>query len=115
MKLQQDKRTIQQNKALHLYFTLLSDELNSAGLDMRKTLKPEIAIPWTPETIKEYIWRPVQIAQLNKISTTELNSDEITKIWETLNRHFGERFGLYVPFPSVEFPSLEIDFSKKQD
>lgn len=102
MKLQQDKRTIQQNKALHLYFTHLSQELNDAGLDMRKTLKPEIQIPWTPSNIKEYIWRPVQIAQLQKQSTTELTSDEVTKIWETLNRHFGEKFGLYVPFPSLE-------------
>ena len=95
-------RTIQQNRALHLYFTQLAQELNDAGLDMRKTLKPEIAIPWSPETIKEYIWRPVQMAQLRKQSTTELTSNEITKIWETLNRHLGESFGVYVPFPSEE-------------
>lgn len=102
MKFKQDKRTIQQNKALHLWYTLLAEELNNAGLDMRKTLKPEVEIPWSPQTIKEYLWRPVQIAQLQKQSTTELNSDEIDKVWETLNRHLGEKFGVHVPFPSIE-------------
>lgn len=102
MELTEAQRTLQQNKALHLFFRLLADELNSAGLDMRKTLKPSIDIPWSPNTIKEYLWRPIQEAQLIKKSTTELNTSEINKIWETLNRHLGERFGLYVPFPTKE-------------
>ena len=102
MKFEQNKRTIQQNKALHLWFTLLAEELNNAGLDMRKTLKSEVEIPWSPQTIKEYLWRPVQIAQLQKQSTTELNTDEIDKVWKTLNRHISEKFGLYIPFPSIE-------------
>lgn len=102
MKLAKDKRTIQQNKALHLWFTMLSQELNDAGLDMRKTLKPEVDIPWTSQSIKEYLWRPVQLSQLQKQSTTDLSSDEVDKVWETLNRHLGEKFGLHVPFPSMD-------------
>lgn len=102
MQLQQEGRTSQQNKALHVFFQLLAEELNNAGLDMRKALKPEVDIPWTPSAIKEYLWRPVQKIQLQKHSTTELTSDEITKVYETLNRHLGEKFGLYVPFPSKE-------------
>jgi len=102
MQLKVAHRTTQQNKALHLYFTQLAQELNDVGLDMRKTLKPGIDIPWTPSTIKEYLWRPIQISQLRKQSTTELTSDEVTKIWETLNRHLGEKFGLHIDFPSIE-------------
>jgi len=102
MKLAKDKRTIQQNKALHLWFTMLSQELNDAGLDMRKTLKPEVDISWTSQSIKEYLWRPVQLSQLQKQSTTDLSSDEVDKVWETLNRHLGEKFGLHVPFPSMD-------------
>ena len=71
------QRTIQQNKALHVLFQLLADELNNAGLDMRKTLKPEVEIPWTPRNVKEFLWRPIQKAQLNKASTTELTTSEI--------------------------------------
>ena len=102
MELKQAQRTIQQNKSLHLFFRLLAEELNNSGLDMRKTLKPEIAIPWSPNTIKEYLWRPIQMAQLQKISTTQLTTDEITTIYDTLNRHLGEKFGVFVPFPSIE-------------
>ena len=102
------QRTQQQNRALHLWFRHLAEELNAAGLDMRATLKPEISIPWTGETIKDFLWRPVQKAQLKKESTTELTTSEIDVIWETLNRHLGEKFGVHVPFPSIEELSLEI-------
>jgi len=95
-------RTEQQNRAMHLYFTHLSEELNNAGLDMRKTLKPEISIPWTSANIKEFLWRPIQLAQVRKTSTKDLTTDELTKIYETLNRHLGEKFGISVAFPSIE-------------
>ena len=98
----EEQRTKQQNKALHLYFQFLADELNGAGLDMRKTLKPEIDIPWTKDTVKDYLWRPIQSAQVKKLSTAELNTKEIDKIYETLNRFLGEKLKLRVPFPSID-------------
>lgn len=97
-----EQRTIQQNKALHLFFEMLAEKLNEAGLDMRATLKPGIEIPWTKETIKEYLWRPIQTIQLEKRSTTELDTKDIDKIYETLNRYLGEKLGIHVPFPSIE-------------
>jgi len=96
------QRTNQQNKALHVLFGLYAQTLNEAGLDMRKTLKPEVDIPWSGATVKEYLWRPVQIAQLNKKSTTELTTVEIDKVFDTLNKYLGEKHGLHTPFPSVE-------------
>lgn len=99
---QYPQRTKQQNKALHVLFRLLSEQLNSAGLDMRKTLKPSVQIPWDPITVKEYLWRPIQEAQLDKRSTTELTTVEIDQVFDTINKHLGERFGFHVEFPSVE-------------
>lgn len=96
-----EKRTSLQNRALHLYFTQLAKTLNDAGLDMKKVLKPEIDIPWNGETIKEYIWRPVQKAQLNKASTTELTTKEIDEVFDTINRHLA-KFGVHKAFPSIE-------------
>lgn len=96
------QRTTQQNKALHLYFTHLSEALNEAGLDMRRTLKPDVAIPWTSKNIKEFLWRPIQKAQLHKESTKELTKQDLDIVFETLNRHISEKFGLTVPFPSEE-------------
>jgi len=97
------RRTKRQNSALHLYFQLLADELNKAGLDMRKVLKPTVDIQWSKETVKDYLWRPIQKALLKKHSTTRLKTDEIDKVYEHLNRFLGEKFGIHVPFPSEEF------------
>lgn len=96
------KRTAQQNRALHVLYQLMADNLNDNGLDMRKTLKPGVEIPWSARSVKEYLWRPVQEAQLNKKSTTELTTVEIDKVFDTLNKHLGEKFGLHTPFPSIE-------------
>ena len=94
-------RTDRQNRALHLLFTHLADELNSAGYDMRRTLKESIDIPWTKESIKEYMWKPVMKIQLGKKSTTDLTTQEIDEVFETINRYLGEKFGIHVQFPSI--------------
>lgn len=96
------QRTIDQNSALHLYFAHLAEELNDAGLDIRKVLKPEIDIPWTPLLIKEHLWRNLQKVILKKDSTTELTTKDIDKVYEVLNRFLSEKHGLHVPFPSIE-------------
>lgn len=44
-RLDKRERTLTQNRAIHLWFTMLADALNDAGLDMRTVLKPEIEIP----------------------------------------------------------------------
>jgi hypothetical protein len=96
------KRTNSQNRALHLFFSHLADELNNSGFDMKKVLKPTVDIPWSGRTIKEYLWRPIMKAQLNKDSTTELTTKEIDEVFDTITRHLGEKFGVYVEFPSIE-------------
>lgn len=105
------QRTKQQNKALHVLFRLLSDALNEAGLDMRKTLKPEVDIPWSAQSVKEFLWRPVQEAQLNKHSTTELTTKELDEVFETINRYIGEKHGVHIPFPSID----EIILQQEQE
>lgn len=107
------QRTKRQNKALHVLFRLMSDNLNEHGLDMRKTLKPGVEIPWTPEAVKEYLWRPIQEAQLNKHSTTELTTIDIDKVFDTINKHMGEKHGLHVPFPSIEEILLEQEAQRR--
>lgn len=96
------KRTSTQNKALWKYFELLAEELNAAGYDMKKTLKPAVDIPWNKTTICEYIWKPVQKAQLMKESTTELTTSEVDKVYETINRFLAEKTGVSIDFPHVE-------------
>lgn len=95
-------RTPQQNKAMHEYYRLVADRLNAAGLDMRAVLKPEVDIPWSTQTVKEFLWRPVQKAALGKDSTTQLTTREIDVVYDILNRFLAEKHGIHEPFPSLE-------------
>ena len=96
-------RTGQQNRALHLFFSVLAEELNLAGLDMKLALKDFPAnIPATKINVKEDVWKPIQLAMFNKKSTTELEKNEIDKVYDTIVRFFGEK-GFEVPrFPNAE-------------
>jgi hypothetical protein len=93
-------RTIQQNKAMHAYFANLAQALNDAGLDMKKVLKPHVEIPWTPTSIKTFMWKPVQDAMLDKESTTELDTSQVDAVYKVLSRHISEKFGINVEFPN---------------
>jgi hypothetical protein len=44
----------------------------------------------------------VQESQLGKKSTAQLKTDEIDKVYETINRVIGERTGVHVAFPSID-------------
>lgn len=95
-------RSAQQNNALHKYCGMVADELNERGLDMRKVLKPEVEIPWTTTSAKEFLWRPIQEIMTGEKSTTKPSTIEYPKIYDTLNRHLGQKFGVSVPWPSKE-------------
>ncbi len=81
---------------------MLAEELNEAGLDMKAVLKPTVDIPWNTINAKEHLWKPIQEALLHKDKTSNLNTDEVTKVYEVINRHMGQKFGIHVPFPTEE-------------
>jgi hypothetical protein len=97
-----DIRTIRQNSALHLWFKQVADTLNESGMDMRVFISQEIDIPWTPQTVKDHIWRPTQKLMTGKPSTTRLKKREIDLIYDVINKAIGERTGQHVPFPSID-------------
>lgn len=97
-----EERTGQQNKALHLFCLHLAKALNDSGLDMKKTLRPEIDIPWCMYSVKDHLFKPIQKAMTDKESTTELTTVEMTDVYEVLNRHMSEKFGITVAWPSIE-------------
>lgn len=95
------QRTLQQNRALHLMFRQLSDQLNESGMTINKTISKPIELPWTPYLIKEILWRMVQIALLGKRSTTELTTAEIDEVFEVIARHLAT-MDIVIDFPSIE-------------
>jgi hypothetical protein len=103
LKVVRKTRTSTQNRALHLFFRMVSDALNDAGITHITTLRGandwEIESRWTSELVKESIWKPIQLAMFGTDSTTKLKTNEIDKIFETINLHFGE-MGIDVHFPN---------------
>ena len=101
----EETRTLAQNKAIHLMNTWIANELNNAGLDIRKVLKPGINIPWTQTAVKEFLVKPIMKVMYNKDSTTELNkrNKEIENLYNVLMRELGEKLGIeYMKFPNEE-------------
>jgi hypothetical protein len=96
------QRTSQQNKAMWKYFEMLAKELNDAGLDQRVVLKLSVQIPWDKDDIHDRLWIPIQRAVVKTESTTELNKQQVSEIFDILNRHLSEKFGISVQFPSNE-------------
>lgn len=96
------QRTSLQNRALHKFYALLSNELNTKGLDVRKVVKEGYDIWWTPDMVKEIIWRPFQKVKYGTDSTTFLTKHEqIDAIHEDIMRNLGEKFGVdYIDFPN---------------
>lgn len=99
-KCEKKTRTLRQNSSLHLFYSLLAEALNESGNDMKAVIREEIDIPWTPYTVKEYLWRPIQKQYLQEQSTTKLKTRDIDKIYDIVNKVIGERTGVFVPFPS---------------
>ena len=107
---QKDIRSLQQNRSLHMLFNNIANALNDAGLDRKHVIKA--GIQWGPESVKNDLWRPLQVATVNKKSTTALKKQEIDIVYETLNRLLGEKYGIHVSFPSVDEMLLEKNYKE---
>ena len=91
------QRTDQQRKALELWCKLLAGELNKAGLDQRKVLKPSIEIPWSQESVKEQLFKPILEAMTGHESSADAETGDYNKVYETLCRHLSDKLGVTPP------------------
>jgi len=90
-------RSDAQNNALHLWLEMVAATLNAAGLDMRRAIREEVDIPWTKDSAKRYLWKPLQEVMTGKESTTKASKLEYPEISETLTRHFAQKFAVQLP------------------
>lgn len=91
-------RSLAQNNALWLYLSMLSQELNDAGLDMKQVVK--VDIEWNKDNAMEYLWRPIQKSLFQETSTRKLNKSQVSEVYEHLNRLTAQKWGISIPFPS---------------
>jgi len=95
------KRTLTQNRALHLFFKHVSIELSRLGIQFNYTgLKGlELEIPYTGLLVKELIWKPIQKSLFDIDSTADLETGQINIILDVLVRFFADK-GIQIRFPS---------------
>ena len=102
-----DMRTVQQNKAIHLWCSQIATVLNQNNLYMTGIFSNDIM--WTMELCKEQIVKNM-IKLLFKIdSTTKLKRKEIDVLVDHIVYIFGEKKGITIP----KFPSRELWDDKK--
>lgn len=95
------KRTILQNASIHKYCLLLANQFNEAGLDMKAVLETKtVSVEWSMVSVKEVIWRPIQLALFDKESSTQLETDQVSKVYEQIARHLSENLNITQSFPS---------------
>ena len=104
IKIYKDTRTNRQNRSIWLYCTLLAEALNDSGQYMVLFFYKEGAqVSWTKESVMEAIWRPVQIGMFEIKSTTKIKTNQVSEVYEEINRFIGEKFGIHVAFPDKNY------------
>lgn len=95
--------TRSQQNSIHLYLTHVSQELQNEGHTMQDVVAEikKAEITPTMQALKEVVWKPMQKAMYGKDSTTQLSKLEVSEVYENCNRFFA-RFGVSVPFPSLQ-------------
>ena len=94
------QRSLTQNSAIHKYFELLSGEFNRKEVDMYAVLSSDIAVPWTPELVKELLWKKVQSAMFGIDSTSKLSRQQVSQVYDVLHKKLAIDHDVNVPFPS---------------
>jgi len=93
------QRTNKQNNSLHAGLKDLGDALNAGGLDMRKVLKESVDIPWTQQSVKEFMFNPISVIMHNGRTSSELSTIEIKEVWAVMIRFCGEKHAVTVAWP----------------
>ena len=93
------KRTKKQNNSIHLYCTMLAEIFNNSGLDQKVILGQEAFIPWDTKSVKEKIWHSFQKSLFEKESTSDLETHEVSQVYDYMAKYLSEAFDVQLDFP----------------
>lgn len=129
-------RTLKQNRSLHKFCEMLATALNDGGFDMRLVLfgrielevieladklchkhveafeavffkyHNKIDILWSRDSVKTCLWKPIQKAMFDTESTMDLDTAQVSKVYDVLSRYMAQKYGIDVDFPSDEPPII---------
>ena len=102
-KTEKQKRTEKQNNSLHLFFKIISDQLNEMGLEFNYdgVTGKKLSTRYTPLIVKNHFWRPIQMALFDIESTKHINTKQIDDIIDVIAKFFGDK-GVIMEFPSIQ-------------
>lgn len=95
-----DKRTILQNRSIHLWCEQIADVMNKENFFIQDVIK--INTKWNMIKVKEILFKPVVKSLYTKDSTTKLKKNEFELVIDTLTLLLGEK-GISIPdFPNKD-------------
>jgi len=98
------QRTDQQRKAIEVFCKMLADTLNDAGFDMQAVFAvKELPVPWSQETVKDILFKPIAKALFSVNSTVNLERGDCGRVHEVLCRQLATSLGVTCP----EWPSKD--------
>ena len=100
-------KTPAQRSAVHLWIRHVAEQLNDAGLEKRVVIERlgerGIDMPWTQESFKADVYKPIFQSVFAKQSTEEASTTDHDKIYHGLIRWFALEFEIELPpFPSKD-------------
>lgn len=100
--IQKMDRTYRQNRAIHLLFRRMATALNEAGFEIRHPFKPDLEIPWSEESVKDLLYRPIITSYFKIERSSLLDTAQLSESMEILVDAVNRNTGVYVPIPSQE-------------
>lgn len=107
-------KTPTQRNAEHVWFRMCAEFCNEHGIEKRVVIDRlsdrGIDMPWTEESWKEDVWKPILEKVTGATSTEDESTTDIDFLYSGLTRWFAQTFGETLPpFPSNEYqPSGEL-------
>ena len=102
-----EKRTAQQNKALHKAFNDISDLCLSHGWDLQYITAGKVDISVTPEVAKS-LFKQIALKKFGKYKTSELSKNELQEVWTDYQFTIQQNTGAKIDFPSIETLLLNL-------
>ena len=101
-KIQRADRTWRQNNTLHLLFRRMAEALNDAGFEIPHPFKPDLEIPYSEESVKELLYKPIITMYYKVGRSTDLDTEQLSESMTILVDAVNRNTGVYVPIPTGE-------------
>ena len=101
-KIQKADRTWRQNNTLHLLFRRMAKGLNDAGFEIPHPFKPDLEIPYSEESVKELLYKPIITMYFKVDRSTELTTEQLSESMTILVDAVNRNTGVYVHIPTGE-------------